>query len=71
MTEYVGRRVRIKKNQGLIGGDKYPGRFGTIIKEHPIKVPQLLFYVALEPTARAKERVDAFWLSTLIFLDED
>lgn len=71
LSVYVGEDVRIKKNQGRLGGDKYPGRFGTIVKSHPISVPEPLFYVALKPTDRAKGRIDTFWLRDLIFMDNN
>lgn len=66
-----GTRVRVKKNQGRIGGDVYPGRFGVIERLHPIAVPEPLYYVALEPTARAKARTEVFSHRYLIDLTED
>lgn len=64
----IGRRVRIHKNQNRIGGDKYPGRYGTVLKRNSIDKTHI--YVQLEPTARAKERVETFWLRDLIFLED-
>ena len=66
-----GTRVRVKKNQNRIGGDIYPGRFGVIKRLHPIEVPEPLYYVDLEPTARAKARTECLSHSYLIDLRED
>jgi hypothetical protein len=68
--KYANRRVRIKKNQPVLGGDRYPGRFGTVVRIHPFLKPQPLLYIQLDPTSRAKGREEVFWLSCLIFLDE-
>lgn len=67
----VGTRVRVKKNQNRIGGDIYPGRFGVIKRLHPIEVPEPLYYVDLEPTARTKARTECLSHSYLIDLRED
>ncbi|MGZ8172853.1 MULTISPECIES: hypothetical protein [Methylobacter] len=67
----IGTRVRVKKNQNRIGGDIYPGRFGVINRLHPITVPEPLYYIDLEPIARAKARTVCLRHSYLIDLRED
>ncbi len=66
-----GTRVRVKKNQGRLGGDKYPGRFGVIARLHPFDKPERLYYVDLEPTNRAQARRETFWEKNLIDLTDD
>jgi hypothetical protein len=66
-----GTRVRVKKHQGRLGGDKYPGRFGSVVRLNSVALPDRLYYVDLEPTKRAKARRETFWERDLIELTEN
>jgi hypothetical protein len=66
-----GMRVRVKQEQDRLGGPRYPGRIGTILRENLCgRRTGGLWYVRLEPTHRAKERVEAFWTWELEILKE-
>lgn len=68
MSELIGKRVRIRKNQRRLGGDKYPGRYGTVLRTNVCD--DKLFYIVLEPTARAKERIETFWQDDFFVAEE-
>lgn len=62
----VGQLVRVRKEQPrLLGKPKYPGRSGCLRRLHPFTTEkgfeEQLWYVELEPTARAAARVETFW----------
>lgn len=61
----VGHPVRVRKEQKILGKPKYPGRTGRLQRLHPYTVdvpfPEQLWYVELEPTARAAARVETFF----------
>lgn len=61
----VGHPVRVRKKQEILGKPKYPGRTGRLQRLHPYTVdvpfPEQLWYVELEPTARAAARVETFF----------
>jgi len=61
----VGHPVRVRKEQEILGKPKYPGRTGRLQRLHPYTVdvpfPEQLWYVELEPTARAAARVETFF----------
>jgi len=61
----VGHPVRVRKEQEILGKPKYPGRNGRLQRLHPYTVdvpfPEQLWYVELEPTARAAARVETFF----------
>ncbi len=65
----IGKRVIVHKHQNRLGPPKCPGRTGEIIKISGIDENHV--YVRLEPTARAKEKVETFWLEDLIILDDE
>jgi len=67
----LGARVRVKREQVLLCGPRYPGRIGIVIAENPFgRVNGGLWYVHLEATQRAKERVTAFFSRELELLEE-
>ena len=71
-TLAAGMRVRVKQEQDRLGGPRYPGRIGTVLRENECgRRTGGLWYVNLEPTGRAKERVEAFWTWELEILGED
>jgi len=68
-TEHAGKKVIVKKNQTRIGGAKYPGRTGVVIRANSCDAN--LLHVKLDPTASAKETVTTFWLKELEFVDSE
>jgi hypothetical protein len=58
-----GIRVRVKGNQGRIGGDKYPGREGIVQGENG--TTGVYWNVLLTATTRAQERVELFNVDAL------
>lgn len=72
VTLAVGMRVRVKQEQNRLSGPHYPGRIGTVTRENECgRRTGGLWYVQLELTDRAKERVEAFWTWELDILAED
>lgn len=68
----IGRRVRVKHKQDRLGGPKYPGRTGAVIRENEFgRSDGGLWYVQLEATPRAKARVELFYCKELDLLDKD
>jgi hypothetical protein len=62
VTLAAGMRVRVKQEQNRLSGPHYPGRIGTVTRENECgRRTGGLWYVRLESTERAKERVEAFW----------
>ena len=67
----VCMRVCVKQEQNRLGGPHYPGRVGTVLRENECgRATDGRWYVRLEPTQRAKERVETFWTSELEVLGE-
>ena len=58
-----GVRVRVKRNQGRIGGDKFPGREGIV--QTIVNNFNGYCYVKLDATSRAKERVELLSMKAL------
>lgn len=57
----TGHHVAVRPDQNRIGGPKYPGRIGIVLRQnHAGRNPDGLWHVRLEPTARAGERVELF-----------
>ena len=70
-TLAAGVRVRVKQEQNRLSGPHYPGRIGTILRENECgRRTGGLWYVRLEPTPRAKERVEVFWTWELEIIEE-
>jgi hypothetical protein len=68
----IGARVRVKRQQVLLCGPRYPGRVGIITAENPFgRDNGGLWYVRLEATPRAGERVTTFYSSELEILEGD
>lgn len=68
----IGARVRVKREQVLLCGPRYPGRIGTVTAENPYgRDNGGLWYVRLEATRRAQEHVTTFYSSELEILEED
>lgn len=61
--EMTGRSVQVRRDQKRMGGMKYPGRQGVVIYENSCgrNSPGGLWYVRLDATNRAGERVETFW----------
>lgn len=61
--EMTGLSVKVRSDQNRLGGAKYPGRVGTVIEENSCGRGDSggLWYVRLDPTTRAGERVETFW----------
>ncbi len=71
VTLAVGMKVRVRQEQNRLSGPHYPGRIGTVPRENECgRRTGGLWYVQLEPTDRAKERVEAFWTWELEILGE-
>jgi hypothetical protein len=68
----IGKRVRVKREQILLCGPRYPGRTGTVMAENEFgRSSGGLWYVRLDATQRARERVTTFFSSELEILVED
>ena len=68
----IGARVRVKREQVLLCGPRYPGRIGIVTAENQFgRDNGGLWYVCLEATRRARERVTTFYSSELEILEED
>lgn len=59
----VGLRVRVKAKQQIIGPARYPGRVGVILRQNPMGGSEAggMWYVRLDATERAKERIEPFF----------
>ena len=68
----LGARVRVRRESILLCGPRYPGRIGIVTAENPFgRDNGGLWYVRLEATQRARERVTTFYSSELEILEED
>lgn len=61
--EMTGLSVKVRSDQNRLGGAKYPGRVGTVLEQNSCGRGDSggLWYVRLDPTTRAGERVETFW----------
>ncbi len=67
----IGTKVRVKRESILLCGPRYPGRIGIVTAENPFgRDNGGLWYVRLEATQRARERVTTFYSSELEILEE-
>ena len=67
----IGARVRVRREQVLLCGPRYPGRIGTVTAENAFgRSDGGLWYVRLDATQRARERVTTFYSSELEILEE-
>ena len=67
----LGARVRVRRESILLCGPRYPGRTGTVTAENQFgRDNGGLWYVRLEATQRARERVTTFYSSELEILEE-
>jgi hypothetical protein len=67
----IGSRVRVKREQDRLGGPVYPGRIGVVVRENEFgRSMGGLWYVQLEATRRAKERVATLCSNELELLQE-
>ena len=67
----IGSRVGVKHKQDLLGGPKYPGRTGVVVRENVLgRSDGGLWYVQLDATQRAKVRVELFYSKELDLLNE-
>lgn len=60
----LGDEVVVKSEQRLrLGAAKFPGRRGAVVSRNSCGADDRggLWYVRLEPTRRAKSRVETFW----------
>ena len=68
----LGARVRVRRESVLLCGSRYPGRTGIVTAENLFgRREGGLWYVRLEATSRARERVTTFYSSELEILEED
>ena len=68
----IGARVCVKRESILLCGPRYPGRTGIVTAENQFgRDNGGLWYVRLEATQRARERVTTFYTSELELLEED
>lgn len=68
-TIAIGARVAVKREQNRIGGPHYPGRTGIVIRENTCGCSSGgYWYVRLDATRRAKERVELFGAGELELL---
>lgn len=68
----LGTRVRVKREPILLCGPRYPGRTGIVTAENEFgRDNGGLWYVRLEATRWARERVTTFYSSELEILGED
>jgi hypothetical protein len=67
----IGTRVRVRRESILLCGPRYPGRTGTVTAENEFgRREGGLWYVRLDATQRARERVTTFYFSELEILEE-
>ncbi len=72
MVITLGARVRVKREPILLCGPRYPGRTGIVTAENEFgRDNGGLWYVRLEATRWARERVTTFYSSELEILGED
>lgn len=68
----IGARVVVKREQNLLSGPHYPGRTGVVIEENICgRASGGYWYVRLDATRRAKERVELFCTRELELLAQE
>ncbi len=68
----IGSRVGVKHKQDRLGGPKYSGRTGVVVRENEWgRSDGGLWYVQLDATQRAKARVELFFSKELDLLNEE
>lgn len=67
----IGARVMVKREQDRLGGPQYPGRVGIVVRENPFgRDSGGYWYVQLEATRRAKQRIALFCTKELELAQE-
>jgi len=70
-TIAIGARVMVKREQDRLGGPQYPGRVGIVVRETPFgRDSGGYWYVQLEATRRAKQRIALFCAKELELAQE-
>ncbi len=70
-TIAIGARVMVKREQDRLGGPQYPGRIGIVVRENPFgREIGGYWYVQLEATRRAKQRIALFCANELELAQE-
>ena len=70
-TIAIGARVMVKRKQDRLGGPQYPGRIGIVVRENPFgRDSGGYWYVQLEATRRAKQRIALFGAKELELAQE-
>jgi hypothetical protein len=60
-TIVIGAKVMVKRKQDRLGGPQYPGRIGVVVRENMFgRELGGYWYVQLEATRRAKQRIALF-----------
>ena len=67
----IGAKVMVKRKQDRLGGPQYPGRIGIVVHENMFgRESGGLWYVQLEATRRAKQRIALFYANELDLAQE-
>lgn len=67
----IGAKVMVKRKQDRLGGPQFPGRIGIVVRENPFgRESGGYWYVQLEATRRAKQRISLFCAKDLELAQE-
>lgn len=67
----IGARVMVKRQQDRLGGPLYAGRVGIVVRKNPFgRESGGYWYVQLEATRRAKQRIALFCAKELELAQE-
>lgn len=70
-TIAIGARVMVKREQDRLGGPQYPSRVGIVVRKNPFgRESGGYWYVQLEATRRAKQRIALFCAKDLELAQE-
>ncbi len=70
-TIAIGAKVMVKRKQDRLGGPHYPGRVGVVVRENMFgRESGGYWYVQLEATRRAKQRIALFCTKELELAQE-
>jgi hypothetical protein len=70
-TIAIGARVMVKREQDRLGGPQYPSRVGIVVRENMFgRELGGYWYVQLEATRRAKQRIALFCAKELELAQE-
>ncbi len=70
-TIAIGAKVMVKRQQDRLGGPQYPGRIGVVVRENRFgRELGGYWYVQLEATRRAKQRIALFCAKELELAQE-